>query len=202
MKRLIAIFLSGLLLLGFTATSAFASPYRLNWGTEVNSGECEKTGKPVVNVVQSIVNDVDSGLGGYWAFDSYSRHTQLWQSTTPGEYCADVRYTGRFGGQAGQTSPGAGGTLDGNEEGTFEGGYRATITGSLDSSPGWRTRGNVGDFDYACDLSGNCPRYVSWVAQYFDPGYAFSYDFWGWIYHGRNNGTWVNADSGNSGDIL
>ena len=201
MKRLIGATISIFLLLGFISPT-LASSERLNWGTEVNPGECAKTGKPVVNVVQNVVNDVDSGLGGYWAFDSYTRHIQLWKSTTQGEYCADVRYTGRFDGQAGQTSPGAGGTLDGNEDGAFEGGYRATITGSLDTTPGWSSRGNIGNFDYTCDLSGSCPGYVSWVTQYFDPGYAFSYDFWGWIYHGGNNGTWVNADSGNSGDIL
>ena len=25
--------------------------------------------------------------------------------------------------------------------------------------------------------------------------------WWGWIYHGGNNGAWVNSSAGNQGDI-
>ena len=191
-------------MLGTFATAVFASPNTLNWGTETNAGECEKIGKPIVNVTQKVINDVDSGFNGYWAFDNYNRHIQVWESTTPGEYCAIVRYTGQFDAQAGQSSPDLGSTniLDGDEDGAFEGGYRATITGTLDATPAWNTRGSVGSFDYDCDLSANCPGYVSWVVQYFNPGYVFAYDWWGWIYHAGNNGSWVNSSEGNSGGIL
>jgi len=189
-------------MLSAMAVPAFAAPHTLNWGTEVNASECEKVGKPVINVVQSVVNDVDSGLGGYWAFDNYTKHIQVWRATTLGEYCAVVKYAGQFDAQAGQTSPGAGGSLDGDEDGTFEGGYRATVTGTLLNTPSWVTRGSVGKFDYACNLSANCSGYVSWIAQYFEPGYVFDYDWWGWIYHAGNNGSWVNSIDGNSGDIF
>jgi hypothetical protein len=37
--------------------------------------------------------------------------------------------------------------------------------------------------------------------QYFEPGYGFSFDFWGWIYRAGRDGTWVNASTGSSGDI-
>lgn len=201
-KKFIVGVAASAVMLGAMAVPAFAAPNTLNWGTEVNAGECEQVGKAVVNVVQSVVNDVDSGLGGYWAFDNYTRYIQVWGSTTPGEYCAEVQYAGRFDAQAGQTSPGTGGTLDGDEDGAFEGGFRATITGTLLSTPSWATKGSVGKFNYACNLSGTCPGYVNWTAQYFDPGYGVNYDWWGWIYNAGNNGSWVNSSTGNSGDIL
>ena len=203
MRKLLAGAAAGALMLASLASTAFAAPNTLNWGTEVNPGECDKVGSPVVNVTQKVVNDVDSGEGGnYWAFDNFNRHIQVWESSTQGEYCTEVKYTGQFDAQAGQTSPGAGGTLDGDEDGTVEGGYRATIAGTLKSSPSWKTRGSIGSFDYDCDLSANCPGYVNWADQYFDSGYGFSYDWWGWIYHAGNNGSWVNSSDGNSGDII
>lgn len=146
---------------------------------------------------------VDSGEGGnYWAFDNLTRQIQLWSTNTTNEYCAVVSYQGKFDGQAGQTSPGSTGTLDGSEDGSFQGGYRATITGTLLPTPLWQTRGSVGTTDYNCNLAGNCPGYVSWTGKYFTGGYTFDYNWWGWIYHGGNNGTWVNSVDGNSGDIL
>ncbi|MBI4130762.1 hypothetical protein HY468_05570 [Candidatus Roizmanbacteria bacterium] len=184
------------------AIPAFAAAEHLNWGSQINAGQCDKVGKPVVNIVQKVVNDVDSGqAGNYWAFDNLTRKIQVWETNTAGEYCAEVSYQGEFDGQAGQTSPGNTGTLDGSEDGTFQGGYNATITGSLLSAPLWQTRGSVGTTDYDCDIDGNCPGYVSWVGQYFTPGYGFAYNWWGWIYHNGNN-VWVNSVDGNSGDVL
>jgi len=190
------------IMLASTALPAFASPEHLNWGSQINAGQCPKVGKPVVNVVQKVVNDVDSGqAGNYWAFDNLNRQIQVWATNSSGEYCAEVSYQGKFDGQAEQISPGNTGILDGSEDGTFQGGYNATITGTLLSNPLWQTRGSVGTTDYNCDLSGNCPGYVSWIGQYFNSGYNFLYNWWGWIYHGGNNGTWVNSSDGNSGDI-
>ncbi|PIR80172.1 MAG: hypothetical protein COU25_01390 [Candidatus Levybacteria bacterium CG10_big_fil_rev_8_21_14_0_10_35_13] len=194
---------AGTLILAAFAVSVYAAPNTLNWGTEVNPGMCDKVGKPVVNVNQKVINDADSGLGGYWAFDNYTRHIQLWSSSAEGEYCAEVSYTGQFDAQAGKTSPGEGGLFDGDEDGTMQGGYRATITGDLLAEPTWKTRGNVGSFDYDCNLTGVCgPERVDWVAQYFNGVYDFEFDWWGWIYHAGNHGTWVNSVDGNAGDIL
>lgn len=174
----------------------------LNWGQEVNAGKCVKPGKQVINVSQKVENSVDSGVAGnYWAFDNYNRTIQVWEQEG-GTYCAVVRYQGKFDGQEGQTSPNAGGTLDGSEDGSFEGGYRATITGSLKSSPAWKRNGSIGTHNYNCDISGNCPGAVNWVDQYFSPGSSFAFDWWGWVYHAGNAGSWVNSVDGNSGDIL
>lgn len=185
-----------------SAVFPVAAAPQFNWGTEVNVGECDKVGKPVVNVVQKVVNDVDSGLSGYWAFDSLNRQIQVWATSTAGKYCAEVSYQGQFDAQAGQVSPGdQAQVITGGEDGTFQGGYRAIITGSLLSTPLWKTNGSVGVTDYNCDLTGVCPGFVSWPGQYFNPGYGFSYDWWGWIYHNGSH-TWVNASTGNSGDVL
>lgn len=187
------------ILLALPATAA----QTLNWGKELNPSKCDhKKGPPVILVTQKVINDVDSGVGGNnWAFDHYTRIIQVWAQVN-GDYCAIVTYTGRFDAQAGQASPGNTGILDGDEDGVMLGGYRATVTSSLLASPLWKTHGNVGTFDYQCGLDGNCLGYVSWVGQYFDGGYTFDYDWWGWIYHAGKHGTWVNSSDGNSGDIL
>ena len=103
----------------------------LNWGKQINTGKCVKPRKQVINVTQKVENSVDSGVAGNnWAFDDYNRSIQLWEQEE-GTYCAIVKYQGKFDAVEGQTSPNAGGTLDGSEDGNFEGGYRGTITNTL-----------------------------------------------------------------------
>ncbi len=54
----------------------------VDWGSELSADSCKgKTGAPVVNMTQKVVNDVDSGQGGNnWAMDAYNRHVQIWQT--------------------------------------------------------------------------------------------------------------------------
>ena len=61
------------------------------------------------------------------------------------------------------------------------------MTGTLD--PSKQTRGNLGSFDHT-----NRPSFVS---------YGLSGDLadWGWDYQTANNGSWINAFTGSSGDI-
>lgn len=186
-----------------TVFPALAAPQTLNWGAQVNSAQCAKIGEPIINVMQKVVNDVDSGEGGnYWAFDTLIRRIQVWSTGITDEYCATVSYQGKFAGQAGQNTPGNTSVFTFNVSGTFEGGYRSTIfTGTLLSTPLWPTRGSVGTTDYQCDIAGNCPGYVSWIDQYFSTTAGFDFAWWGWIYQGGKNGTWVNSVDGNSGDI-
>lgn len=187
---------------------AYAHPTeKLNWGSKINVGQCDESLKLVIDVTQKVLNDVDSGeAGNNWAFDNYVRQIQVWVQSD-GSYCALVRYKGMFDGQENQQSPGTlssppGGLLSGEEDGSFEGGYRAIIMGTLKSNPDWSTRGSIGTFDYQCTIAGICPGYKNWVDQYFNPGYVFLFDWWGWIYHCGNCGTWVNSIDGNSGDVL
>ncbi len=87
----------------------------------------------------------------------------------------------------------------------MEGGYRATITGTLKADPANSTRGNIGEFDYACDIDADpgdrstCTLF-NWVNEYFET-WNFSYNWWGWVYKTGQNGTWVNSSDGNQGDI-
>lgn len=166
--------------------------------------KCANTiGNPVVNVTVKVSNNADSGIAGnYWAMDALERHITVWQTATAGTFCATVKDEGSFRTIAGQTSPGATGTLTGKERGQINGGYVATVAGSLLANPLWKTHGNIGKIDYQCDAAGNCPGYVSWLSRYFNAGYGFDQPWWGWIYRGGKYGTWVNAVSGNSGDIL
>jgi hypothetical protein len=185
---------------------------------QLSDSACEgKLGRPVVDVTQKVQNDVDSGeAGNNWAFDYYNRHIKVWQTAAPtgaggdSTYCAIVTYDGNFYAVPGQigpgnTPPGAIINTPTNEpvNGNMSGGYRATFSGVMSTTLSWVTHGNVGTFNYACNLSGTCgPGKVDWVGQYF-PGYtAFDQPWWGWKYNGGSHGTWINALSGNSGNIL
>lgn len=172
--------------------------------SELTRTSCNASGAPVVDVTQRIINDVDSGqAGNYWGYDTINRQIQVWK-VSDGNYCAEVQYEGTFTTIAGQKSPGNTGFLTGSERGTFNGGYRADIAGTLLDNPSLPTKGHLGTTDYACSLSGNCPGAFDWTTKYFNSstaGFTVNYGWWGWTY---KNGTrvWVNASTGNSGDIL
>ena len=206
MKKLvvltIATALLGILILGRQAMAAPSAPH-LNWGSETNPGQCSE-GKLVINITHKVTNDIDSAVGGgFWATNNYNRHIQVWQ-VSPNTFCAIAQYHGSFITDDGPSPQGTD-IIAAGIKGTLEGGYRATIVGTLDSNPAYRTKGNIGTFDYGCDVEtdtrDSCTGVFNWVETYFMPGSSFNYEWWGWIYHGGSNGTWVNASSGNQGDI-
>lgn len=178
-------------------------------------------GNQIISVTEGILNDADSGeAGNYWAFDKVNRSISVW-NVGPSQYCIVVNYyKSTFQAIAGQTSPGMGGTLSGEEYGNFAGSAVFTVSGQLYvSDPAvWPTTGKVNGgvaIDYQCDVNGHCPGYVSFLSKYFntsDPGFADDEPQWGWKYvgfdsgsgtkHPASAGTWVNAYTGNSGDIL
>lgn len=171
---------------------------------EIVRKDCNAEGDPVINVTQRIINDVDSGeAGNYWAYDTINREIKVWK-VSEGKYCATVSYEGQFAAIAGQKSPGNTGILTGSEKGTFQGGYRADITGTLMSNPALPTHGSLGITNYQCDTNGNCPGSFDWTTKYFNTGasgFTFSMPWWGWTYRNGDH-VWVNASTGNSGDIL
>jgi hypothetical protein len=119
---------------------------------------------------------------------------QVWQ-TAPSTFCAVVHYLGDFVTMGGPSPSGSITNLSSGITGTFEGGYRGVITGTLKTQPDYKTKGNIGTFDYNLEVP-----VVSILAAYFEPGYTFEYAFWGWIYNAGDNGTWVNAET-STGDI-
>lgn len=181
---------------------ALAAPEKpsLNWGSEVNAAQCP-AGKLVINVTFKVINDADSGMAGnYWAFDNYNKQIQVWD-TGAGNFCAAVRYTGKFTTVEGP-SPGTTGTVAAGITGAFEGGYQATFTGVLLATPAKQTKGNIGQFDYGWDgTQAGAITTFDWLGTYFTSTSGFAQPWWGWIYHAGKNGTWVNASAGPSGDI-
>ena len=128
----------------------------------------------------------DSGLGGNdWANDTINRQLQIWK--VAGGYCASVSDQGSFVTVAG-TSPGGTGTVSTGISGKLKGGYTTTLlTGTF--APNLPTRGDLGTFDL-----NNRPSFMSY-------GLSGGLADWGWVYQTQNNGTWINASSGNSGNI-
>jgi len=158
-------------------------------------------GRAVIDVRQTVVNDVDSGSrGNYWASDDYVRRIEVWR-TGPGAFCAIVRYDGRFTTLPG-SSPGGSGTLGAGIRGKFEGGYRMDFKATMRVRPARRVKGSIGTWDYRCDTAGNCPGSVYWVSLYFTGVTGDEFDWWGWIYRAGKSGTWLNAITGTKGDIV
>ncbi len=182
---------------------------------ELSKSSCgDKLKDPVIDVTQKVQNDADSGVAGdywadYWAFDYYMRHITVWQTDVTNTYCAIVTYNGNFYAVPGQVGPGnnpVGIKIDTSTNepvnGNFSGGRRATIVGTLLSPTLWTKHGSVGTTNYQCDINGNCPGLISWAGQYFSGGYTNTDVWWGWKYTAGSHGTWINAISGNSGNIL
>ncbi len=194
--------LAGLTAAAVVASSANANPSEkhLNWGQSLSASDTAcPAGPPLINVNQKISNDIDLGvLGNYWAYDEIVRHITV-VSLGSNNYCASVQYQGSFTTVNG-SSPGGTGTIADGVIGTFQGGYTADFTGTF--NPTVKTKGSIGTVDYACNAStGICPGYVDWTTQFFTGVGGFNQVWWGWVYHAGNNGNWVNALSGNSGDI-
>lgn len=175
---------------------------KLNWEKELTPKNCNAHGNPVINVTEKVKNDVDSGFAGNWAIDNYIRHIKVW-SVGENSWCATVAYNGEFDAVQGQAGPAGTGVIGNDVDGEMHGGYRATFTGTLKSSPLWPTHGSVGTVDYGCDITGATCSYVSWTGQYFDGVGSFDQPWWGWIYNAEHrHGTWINAVTGSLGNIL
>jgi hypothetical protein len=159
-------------------------------------------GDLVIDVRHEVVNDGDSGVTRYWAYDSYRKRIRVWQ-VDPTSFCAVVQYEGKFVSTAGPSPMGTdpNGIAEGIR-GSMTGGYRVTITGALNPSPAYRSRGNLGKFDYgwAGDGSSPAPNPFRWADVYFSSGYTYEYAWWGWVYNAGRHGIWFNT-AGNAGDV-
>lgn len=190
-KKFLVSTAAGALMLGLSAVPAFAAPaVHTNFGQQLNASQCNTSGKPVVNVTYKVINDLDSGLAGNWATDNYNKSIKVWQQSN-GTNCAIVKYQGQFVTFAGP-SPENTGTVGAGVTGTFEGGYQANFDGTF--TPTLKTNGNLPLVDYSVEG-------FDWVSAYFTGNTTFDQPYWAWNYHAGNNGSWVNASTGNLGDI-
>jgi hypothetical protein len=200
------------------SSQAIAAP--LDWGYQLNAAdEACPPGKKLINITRKISGSLDSGTGNsdygnaYWATSNYIQQIQVVEIGTD-EFCARVTTRGDFE-SVGGDGPGCSeedncGTADGRLEasvvGTFQGGATQIIYGVF--NPGQnRTKGSIGKYDADCNPeTGLCPGgggsvFNSWIDDYYEAGFRRTYLWWGWVYHGGNNGSWVNATGGNQGNI-
>lgn len=177
---------------------------QLNYGAQLNGGQCGG-GPLVVDITYKLINDPDSSVTGHnWAIDSFNKHIQVWQTGT-NSFCAVVHYEGSFTTVAGNSPQNTSSNISAGITGTSEGGYRALFNGTLNPSPTEPTTGNLGTMDVNTSS-------FDWGQVYFGTG-NLNLVWWGWIYRTPQNGTWVNACAasdppnhnpacpGNSGDI-
>ncbi len=202
MKNITKIVSTAVVLLSLATPVFAAAPFAAS--KELRKDACANAvGAPIVNIEHKVKNDVDSGMAGnYWAWDKYERHITVYKTTTDGVFCAIVKYDGKFTTVDGR-SPGNTADLTAGITGEMKGGYRATFNATLKSEPTMKKFGNVGSFDYQCNLSGECTGIPNWRGWYFDNVANFDQPWWGWKYKAEGgHGTWINASTGSVGDIL
>jgi hypothetical protein len=179
---------------------AFASPSPATGGS--NAKGCSTSGKALVNVHYTLINDYDSAVGGNaWANDTINRQLQIFAVGT-GSYCAVVTDQGSFVTFAG-ASPQGTGTVGYGITGKIKGGYTTSpFTGRFNAGT-LPTSGNLGTFDLQCTNAYTCPGAHPSFLSYFDgpDSIAWSQPTWAWSYTTAKNGTWLNAYTGNTGDI-
>jgi hypothetical protein len=118
----------------------------------------------------------------------------VWQ-TGATSFCAIVRFEGSFTTVAGNSPQNTDPDIAAGITGNSEGGYRALFTGTLNPSPAYPSRGDLGTFDYGwdgTDSGANTITPFDWSQIYFGTG-NLNLVWWGWIYRTPHNGTWVNA---------
>lgn len=193
----------GTALTGTVAGKQGQSNCTLNWGKELNAAKCDGQGPPVITVERKVINGLDTGTCEPWAEDIFTQKIRVWE-TSSGSFCAALTYRGRFDAFEGAPSPQECEPLTGDEEGPFEGGVRLTFDGTF-APEDTQTRGSLGIVDQGCDktvASCDFSSTTGWIDDYFASTSNLAFEWFGFIYHGGNCGTWVNSSDGNCGDIL
>lgn len=199
MKR-ISVLLIAFAALVLISTAAAAPGPKLD-KHDISAKQCQLAGShQLVDVNYTILNDADSNVaGGYWANDTIKRHVRIF-SESDNTFCVVVEDHGKFV-TFDSSSPNGTGHVTAGITGNIEGGYiTSDVQGTF--APTLATHGNLGTFDLQCDSSGNCPGTVpSWHDYFSSIVSANDFAQWGWLYKAGHNGTWLNQDSGNAGDI-
>lgn len=187
--------------LAFTlfAGPVLANPPEIRDSIRIDLGECP-AGKLVIDVTLRVLNDSDVGVASYWAYDNYTRHVRVWQ-TEPTTFCAVYEGEGTFKSIAG-VSPAGTGNIAAGVTGSMSGGYRLTITGTLNPNPAYKRKGFLGTFDFG--WTGNpaapAPHPFSFFGTYFEPGPTVNAFWYGFVYADHDGNMWINSP-GNAGDI-
>lgn len=161
-------------------------------------------GDLIINVTRKVINGLDTGHCEPWARDDFMQHIQVWDEGADG-FVAILKGNGTFDAFEGAKTPAepCDDTLDGDESGPFSGGVRLTFDGTF--APGdSRTHGHLGTVDQGCEQTTSSCDFSSttgWLDDYFSSWSNLSFPWWGFIYHGGKAGTWVNASTGDCGDI-
>ena len=144
----------------------------------------------------------DSGTcGPNWAQDLYVRNFTVALPGTGGTYSVVEKFAnGHFSTIKGPSPMKCANNNDnmvkGGIQGTFNGFYDLTVTGTLNPQG-------------VCVLSGLDPdnqqcTTAGWVAGFFGQGATYTLDNWGFTYNASHSlplHHWVNAQAGNTGDI-
>ncbi|PYN97991.1 MAG: hypothetical protein DMD91_16195 [Candidatus Rokuibacteriota bacterium] len=106
-------------------------------------------------------------------------------------YCVLVKYQGAWTTIAGQ-SPGGSGMIPAGIDGTFQGGYRAIVVGELNETGSVKLRGRAPSLNRLWPTQPN-PAPDDWIERFFTSINSVELVWWGWIYHGGPNSTFVHA---------
>lgn len=182
---------------------ALAAEATLNWGSEVNPSRCPTDSGYrylEINVTRKVEGDPTQGvLGNTWAIREFNQHIQVWKIGAGGpgtgaeRFCALVRYQGSFDTLAG-ASPNGTDTIAAGIDGSFEGGYRLVFE-AVEQDKGVKERGHLGTYAGPISLT-------DWQSFYYSSVVSNSFQWFGWIYHGGNNGAWATSIDGQQGDIV
>ena len=146
---------------------------------------------------RQITGDSDSGIGGYWAHDTYTSTYEVCPDPDGGYDVTrtDVGTFETFGG----TSPSGNSTVGAGVTGSINGSWTDIhVDGTINPA----ANPDLGSVDYMCDENGQCANYSSSMAMIFEPGYVPEYpETWSWTYTSCNGDVWTNSHDGNSGDI-
>jgi hypothetical protein len=160
------------------------------------------TDKPlVVDSYFTAENSADTGPDGHvWALDNGTRYLRIWR-LGGNAYCLQIRDVGSFTTFAG-LSPEGTGTVRGGVTGSFDGTSYLRVYGTF--APTVPATGFLGNFDAQCQQDGTCAAPILSIRRsyfpsgfkYVDPG-AFTA-----AYDAGACGTWVQTNSGDTGDIV
>jgi hypothetical protein len=229
-KLSLGLIAAALITLTFTTTAFAVLPMNNNGDNDGNNRDniwndmkacwvkIPEASKLVINVQYTVINDEASGLAGYWALEHYTMHLTIYLMPN-GTYAAFSYYDGVFVTPQGAISPGTSAATETETGfGNLDGCKLTTFT-ATSMNTGTQLKGSLGTKNYGgttADVLKGTPgngqtgasAIFSWSTYYFTsdaqvavPRWIFTYTL-DRIFSSASAKVWVNAYSGNSGDIV